>query len=153
MDLLGFETVRTRFGLNPKTGMDPGPQSPCNKFVECRVKSQSGSRTKILGYNVKKKELYIHISTKSIIGHAPMLSFQNIFQSPFLSPSFILYIMASLPFSPSTCGPGVQSPFSPSLLPFLESSILSWKVVSSLFRYHLHINAARRLVGQHLMRR
>ena len=31
--------VRTRFGLNPKTGMDPGPQSPSNKFVECRIKS------------------------------------------------------------------------------------------------------------------
>ena len=34
--------VRTRFGLNPKTGMDPGPQSPCNKFVECRVKKLVG---------------------------------------------------------------------------------------------------------------
>ena len=139
--------------LEPKTGMDPGPQSPCNKFVKCRVKSQSGSRTKILGYNVKKKELYIHISTKSILRHAPMLSFYNIFQSSFLSPSFILYTMASLPFSPSTCGPGFQSPFSPSLLPFLESSILSWKAACSLFRHHLHINATRRLAGRHLMRR
>ena len=34
-----YVNVRTRFGLNPKTGMDPGPQSPYNKFVECRVKS------------------------------------------------------------------------------------------------------------------
>ena len=75
------------------------------------------------------------------------------FQSLFLSPSFNLYTMASLPFSPSTCGLGVQSPFSPSLLPFLESSILSWKAACSLFRYHLHINAARRLAGRHLMRR
>ena len=81
--------------LEPKTGMDPGPQSPCNKFVKCRVKSQSGSRTKILGYNVKKKELYIHISTKSILRHAPMLSFQNI-SSPFffLPPSsYILWLL------------------------------------------------------------
>ena len=31
--------VGTRFGLNPKTGLDPGPQSPYNKFVECRIKS------------------------------------------------------------------------------------------------------------------
>ena len=38
-------------------------------------------------------------------------------------------------------------------LPFLESSILSCKTACSLFRYHLHINAARRLAGQHLMRR
>ena len=145
--------VRTRFGLNPKTGMDPSPQSPCNKFVECRVKSQSGSMTKILGYNVKEKELYIRISTKSILGHAPMLFFR-IFFSPlsFLPPSsYILWILYF--FSPSTCGLGVSCPFSPSLLPFLESSILSWKAARSLFRYHLHINAAKRLVGRHLMRR
>ena len=148
-----MKSARTRFGLNPKTGMDPGPQSPSNKFIECGIKSQSGSRTKILGYSVRRKELYIHISTKSILGHAPMLSFQNTSSPHFLSPSFILYTMASLPFSPSTCGLGIQSSFSPSLLPFLESSILSWKAVCSLFRYHLHINAARRLAGRHLMRR
>ena len=34
-----LDTVRTRFGLNPKTGMDPGPQSPYNKFVKYRIKS------------------------------------------------------------------------------------------------------------------
>ena len=41
-----------------------------------------------------------------------------------------------------------------SLLPLriLEPSILSCKAVCSLFRYHLHINAARKLAGQHLMR-
>ena len=133
--------------------MDLGPQSPCNKFVECRVKSWSGSRTKILGYNVKKKELSIRINTKSILGHGPMPFFRIFFQSPLLSPSFILYIMVFLPFSPSTCGLGVSCPFSPFLLPFLESSILNWKAARSLFRYHLHINAARRLVGGHLMRR
>ena len=36
---------------------------------------------------------------------------------------------------------------------FLESSILSCKAACSLFRHHLHINAARGLAGQHLMRR
>ena len=61
--------------------------------------------------------------------------------------------MASLPFSSSTCGLGVESPFSSSFLPFLESSILSWKAARLLFRHHLHINAARRLVGRHLIRR
>ena len=61
--------------------------------------------------------------------------------------------MAFLPFPPSTCGLGVESPFSPFLLSFLESSILSCKVACSLFRYHLHINAARRLAGQHLIQR
>ena len=75
--------------------MDPGPQSPCNKFVVCRVKSQSRSRTKILGYNVKKKELYIYISTKSILRHAPMLSFQNISSPLFFLPpsSYILWLL------------------------------------------------------------
>ena len=148
-----MRSVRTRFGLNLKTGVDPGLQSSYNKFVQCRIKSQSESRTKILGYNVKKKELYIGINIKSILGYGPMLFFRIFFQSSFLSPSFILYTMDSLPFSPSTCGLGVFSPFSPSLLPFLESSILSWKAARSLFRYHLHINAARKLVGRHLMRR
>ena len=106
-----------------------------------------------MGYNVKKKELYISISTKSILGYGPMLFFRIFFQSHFLFPSFILYTMGSLPFFPSTCGLGVSCPFYPFLLPFLESSILSWKAVRSLFRYHLHINAARKLVGRHLMRR
>ena len=41
-----------------------------------------------------------------------------------------------------------------SLLPLriLEPSILSCKAACSLFRHHLHINAARKLAGQHLMR-
>ena len=82
-----------------------------------------------------------------------MLWFENTPVPPFLSPSFVLYTIALLPFSPSTCGLGVQSSLSPSLSPFLESSILSWKAACSLFKYHLHINAARRLAGRHLMRR
>ena len=31
--------VRTIFWLEPKTGMDPGPQSLNNKFVESGIKS------------------------------------------------------------------------------------------------------------------
>ena len=95
VQILFIYTVRTRFGLNPQTGMDPGPQDPSNKFVECGIKSQSGSRTKILGYSVRRKELYIHISTKSILGHAPMLSFQNTFSSLSFSPpsSYILWLI------------------------------------------------------------
>ena len=83
------------------------------------------------------------------------LSFFLVFFSvslPFsLSSYYILWLF--LPFPPSTCGSGVGSPFFPLLLPFLESSILSCKAACSLFRHHLHINAARGLVGQHLMRR
>ena len=51
------------------------------------------------------------------------------------------------------CGLGIQRPFSSSPSPSLESSILSWKAACSLFRYHLHINAASRLAGRHLMQR
>ena len=36
-------------------------------------------------------------------------------------------------------------------LPLLEPSTLSCKAACSLFRHHLHINAARELAGQHLM--
>ena len=39
-----------------------------------------------------------------------------------------------------------------SLSPLLEPSTLSCKAAYLLFRHHLHINAARELAGQHLMR-
>ena len=68
-------------------------------------------------------------------------------------PFFVLYTMTFLLFPPSTCGSGVRSPFSLLLLPLLEPSILSCKAACSLFRHHLHINAARGLAGQHLMQR
>ena len=39
------------------------------------------------------------------------------------------------------------------LSPLLEPSTLSCKAACLLFRHYLHINAARELAGQHLMRR
>ena len=42
--------------------------------------------------------------------------------------------------------------FSYSISPLLEPSTLSYKTACLLFRHHLHINAARELVGQYLMR-
>ena len=39
------------------------------------------------------------------------------------------------------------------LSPLLEPSTISCKAACLLFRYHLHINAARELTEQHLMRR
>ena len=82
--------------------------------------------------------------------------FSNLFFSspPFFSSFFVLYTMAFfLPFPPSMCGSGGGSPFFLLLPSFLESSILSCKAACSLFRHHLHINAARGLAGQHLMQR
>ena len=131
MKIIIMMFVRTRFGLNPKIGMVLGPQSPCNKFVECRVKSQSRSKTKILGYNVKEEELYIRISTKSILGHAPMLFFR-IFSSPlsFLPPSsYILWIIYLFP------RPRVDWAF-PVL--FLHSSCLFLNLPSLAGRLRVH---------------
>ena len=53
--------------------MDPGPQGPNNKFVECGRKSKSESRIKILDYSVRRKELYAYIYTENILGHAIIL--------------------------------------------------------------------------------
>ena len=123
-----------------------------------------------MDYSVKRKELLAYIDTESILGHALILSLKStqfftfslflslffsssFFCSPYFFPPFVLYTMAFLPFPPYTCGSSVGSPFFPLLLLFLESSILSCNAAHSLFRYHLHINAARGLAGQHLMRR
>ena len=43
--------------------------------------------------------------------------------------------------------------FSCPILHLLESSTISCKAACLLFRHHLHINAAKGLVGKHLMRR
>ena len=110
---------------------------------------------------------YTHISVQKVSSDMPLyydlrvlksllsslFFFSLSFSCPVLFFLFVLYTIAFLPFSPSTCGSGVESHFSPLLLSFLEYSILSCKATCSLFRHHLHINAARRLAGQHLMRR
>ena len=124
-----------------------------------------------------KGKSYTRTDAKSILGHALVLGlkvmnssflllyFFNLLLSFFLSFSssslfclflflsfFVLYTMVFTSFPPSTCGSGVGSHFSLFPLPLLEPSILSCKAACSLFRHHLHINAARELGGQHLMR-
>ena len=69
--------VRTKFGLNPKDEWIQAYKAPNNKFVECGIKSQSGYRVKILDSSVRRKELYVHISTKSILEHALVLSLES----------------------------------------------------------------------------
>ena len=146
-------TVRTRFDLNPK-------REWIQTHVARTINLQSAGKkaSLILGQDIgfQRKEARVTsvVYTKILLGHVPVQRFQNnFFFFPFLFPFFVLYTMASLPFSSSTCGLGVESPFSSSFLTFLESSILSWKAARLLFRHHLHINAARRLAGRHLMRR
>ena len=82
-----------------------------------------------------------------------------LFQSVFLPPPFlflflrIIYYCFFYHFLHPRVDQVVEVLFFLLLPSFLESSILSCKAACSLFRHHLHINAARRLAGQHLMRR
>ena len=145
-------SVRTRFDLNPKQEWIQAHVAQTMNLQSARKKTSL-----ILGQNIgfqckKIKDTSLECSKKSLFTSPRdliFLFFSLLFPLSFL----VLYTMAFLPFLSSTCGSGIQRPFSSSPLPSLESSILSWKAVRSLFRYHLHINAARRLAGRHLMRR
>ena len=127
-------------------------------------------------YSVKRKELNAYIYRKypwicpnTMIENTKFFLFAVVFLQPFCSFSFFfspVFFSVSFPFSlfsyyilwfftpfpPSTCGSGVGSPFPLLPSPLLEPSILSCKAACSLFRHHLHINAARELAVQHLMR-
>ena len=131
-------------------------------------------------YSVKKKELYAYTYTESILRHALILSlrilnsfllllyFFNIFALVLsFSFSFLLFFCECLflflflriiyygflhHFLHPCVGQVLGVLFSLLPLRILEPSILSCKAVCSLFRHHLHINAARELAGQHLMR-
>ena len=115
-------------------------------------------------YIVKREELHVHkckkyprtcssIGTKSneFFFFLLFYFFNLLFPSP---PFFFLRVIyyGFTPFPPSTCESNIGSPFFLFPLPLLEPSILSCKAACSLFRHHFHINAARELAGQHLMR-
>ena len=156
--------------------MDPGPRSPNNKFIESGRKYQSESRIKIFVYSVKRKELHAHTCkkysrtcpstrTKStefflfivvfLQPFALFLSFLFLvffFYPPFLE-SFWYYILWFLHhFLHPRVSQVLEVLFLCFPLPLLEPSILNCKAACSLLRHHLHINAARELAGQHLMR-
>ena len=156
--------------------MDPGPKSPNNKFVESGRKSQSESRIKILVYSVKRKKLYAHTCKKyhrtcpsTITKSTEFFLFTVVFLQPFalsLSLSFFQsFFLVSLSLNPFSyyilwflhhflhprVGQALGVLFLYSSLPLLEPSTFSYKAACSLFRHHLHINAARELAGQHLM--
>ena len=113
-------------------------------------------------------------NTKSIIGHALvvwstihnsfylLLYFFNLLLSfslsfCFFSPSFLFIPFRVIYYgfytNFSTCLWVRCSKFLYPLSPLLKPSTLNCKAAGSLLRYHLHINAARELVGQHLMQR
>ena len=127
-------------------------------------------------YNVKRKELNAHrckkypricpsIGTKSnefffftVVFLQPFALFLSFFflvfffYPPFLE-SFSYYILWFLHnFLHPRVGQVLEVLFLCSPLPLLEPSIFSCKTACSLLRHHLHINAARELAAQHLMR-
>ena len=131
-------------------------------------------------YSVKGKKLHAHTCKKyprtcpsTMTKSAEFLIFTVVFLHPFsLSLSLSLSLSFSLSFSffPSPLnlfsyyilwflhqflhprvGQALGVLFLCFPLPLLEPSTLSCKTACSLFRHHLHINAARELAGQHLM--
>ena len=127
-------------------------------------------------YSVKRKELHAHICKKyprtclsTITKSTEFFLFTVVFLQPFaLSLSFFSPVLFSMllslnPFSyyilwflhhflHPRVGQVLGVLFFCSPLPLLEPSTLSCKAACSLFRHHLHINAARELAGQHLIR-
>ena len=127
-------------------------------------------------YSVKRKELHTHTCKKhprtcpsTRTKSTEFFLFTVVFLQPFCSLS--LFFFLSFFFVPLSLNPfsyyipwflhhfphprvgqvlGVLFLYPP--LPLLEPSTLSYKVACSLFRHHLHINVARELAGQHLIR-
>ena len=154
--------------------MDSGPKNPNNKFVESGRKSQSEFRENILEDSIKRKELHMYKHKKylrscpsSMIESIVLSLFTVVFSSTFCPLfSFFGLFFISLSFYPFSCyilrflhqflHPSVSQVFRVSLSPFapsLEPSTLSCKSAGSLLRHQLHINAAREVARQHLMRR
>ena len=129
-------------------------------------------------YSVKGKKLHAHTCKKyprtcpsTMTKSVEFLLFTVVFLHPFalsLSLSFSLsFFLPSLPlnlfsyyilwflhqFLHPRVGQVLGVLFLCSPLPLLEPSTLSCKAACSLFKHHLHINAARELAKQHLMRR
>ena len=128
-------------------------------------------------YSVKRKNLHAHTCKKypqtypsTMTKSAEFFLFTVVFLQPFalfLSFLFLVFFLVSLPLNPFTyyilwflhqflhphVGQALGVIFLCSPLPLLEPSTFSCKAACSLFKHHLHINAVRELVGQHLMRR
>ena len=127
-------------------------------------------------YSVKRKELNAHTCKKysrtcpsTMTKSTEFFLFTIVFLQPFalsLSFFFLVCFLVRLSLNPFSyyilwflhhflhprVGQVLRVLFLCSLLPLLEPSTLSCKAACSLFRHHLHINAARELAGQHLMR-
>ena len=126
-------------------------------------------------YSVKGKKLHTHTCKKyprtcpsTMTKSAEFLLFTVVFLHPFsLCLSLFSYLFSFVfplnlfsyyilwflhQFLHPCVGQALGVLFLCSPLPLLEPSTLSCKAACLLFRHHLHINAARELAGQHLMR-
>ena len=129
-------------------------------------------------YSVKRKELHMHTCKKyprtcpnTMTKSTEFFIFTVVFLQPFALSLFFFFLVFFFFLCVFSLNPfsyyilwflhnflhprvsqvlGVIFLCSPS--PLLEPSTLSYKAACLLFRHHLHINAARELVEQHLMR-
>ena len=160
--------------------MDSGPKSPNNKFVESGRINQSESRIKIVVYSVKMKKLHTHTCKKyhrtcpsTMTKSAKFFLFTVVFLQPFalsLSLSFLFLIFFLVcPFlltlfhiiyygfyTSSSIYVWVrrwESFFSVLSCLSLNLPLLVVKLLVHCSGITFHINAARELVRQHLIRR
>ena len=108
-----------------------------------------------------KYKKHPRLSLNSMINHLELFllllyflnsSFSLFFFLPFFGFLFMLYTMIST-HSHRTRVSQVLGASPCPISHLLEPSTISCKAACLLFRHHLHINAARELVGKHLMRR
>ena len=168
MDNLHFiPNVRTGFNLNPKIGMDSGPTSPNNKFVESGEKASLNleKRFRLLvfkekSYTCNNAEIHPRSCPGRVINSLKFFRFTVVFLQPFFLSFAFFFLSLWIPFrviyhgfrTIFTIHVWVRCwKFPCPILHLLEPSAISCKAACLLFRHHLHINAARELVGKHLM--
>ena len=155
-----------------RTGFDLNPEQEWTQVKNVRTINlqRVGEKTSL---NLRKRYWSIVLKGKgctctnpeSILGHA--LVVRSRVQNSFLLLLYFFHLfLIFLLFYPFSCyilrflhqflHPSVSQVFRVSLSPFapsLEPSTLSCKSAGSLLRHQLHINAAREVARQHLMRR
>ena len=168
--------VGTNFDLNPEQEWTQAQKTQTINLQRVGEKASLNLGLRYW-YIALKGKSYTSTHAKSILGHVLVLGLtvmnfsflllyffnlllslslsflQSFFSVPLSSNLFLYYILWFLHhFLHSRVGQVLGVLFLCSPLPLLEPSTLSCKAACSLFRYHLHINAARELAGQHLMR-
>ena len=107
-----------------------------------------------------KKKKYHRSCPSNMIKSTEFFLFTVVFLQPFSL--FFLFFSFFIPFRVIYYGFYTNfsihvwvrcSEFLCPLSPLFEPSTINCKTAGSLLRHHLHINAARKLAGQHLMRR